>query len=256
MRSHPLSLAPEWPFLAVRRGIPLGLALVAMAMALLNSSGRGWLLLLVVACLAEVWPTFARGNSYQRNRRTIVRWDGFWTLAFRPVARFLDREEAWILSFCAWNNRRVQEIFRARPARNALILLPHCIQLARCKADLFEDPKNCFECGLCPVGDALKAGLNNRWSVRISNRSHKAYREAREFHPDLIVAVSCADRLLKGLTKLAEVPSFVIPLQLPHGMCVDTSFSVPNLIAAMDSLMEPLAAEPSKVQPLRREGIA
>lgn len=227
-----------------------------MVAALLHSAGRGWLLLLVVGCTAEVWPTFARGDKYLRNRRAIVRRDGFWTLAFRPLARFLGREEAWILSFCAWNNRRVREVFEQRPARNALVLLPHCIQLARCKADIFEDPKNCFECGLCPVGDTFESGLRNRWNIRISNRSHKAYREAREFRPDLIVAVSCADRLLKGLTKLAEVPSFVIPLQLPHGMCVDTTFSVPNLIAAMEHLVEPRMAEPSKVQPLHREGIA
>ena len=256
MRSQLLLPAPEWPFLAVRRGLPLGLAFLSMLAALLHSPSRGWLLVLAVGCCAEVWPTFKRGEAYLRNRRSIVRWDGFWTLAFRPLARLLGCEDAWILSFCAWNNRRVQQIFEARPARNALILLPHCIQLARCKADLFEDLKNCYECGLCPVGDTFEAGLKNRWSVRISNRSHKAYREAREFRPDLIVAVSCADRLLKGLTKLAEVPCFVLPLQLPHGMCVDTTFSVPNLMAAMEKLVEPRQAEPAKVQPLHREGIA
>lgn len=256
MAARELSHAPEWPFLAVRRGIPLGLALLALLAALLDTVGRGWLLLLAVGCIAEVWPTFTSGNSYLRNRRTIVRWDGFWTLALRPVARFLGHEDGWILSFCAWNNRRVEAIFKAQPARNALILLPHCIQMARCKADLFADPKNCYECGLCPVGDTLEASLHNRWNVRISNRSHKAYRDAREFQPDLIVAVSCSDRLLKGLTKLAEVPCFVLPLHLPHGMCVDTTFSVPNLVAAMENLVERKSTEPAKIQPLYREGIA
>ena len=248
--------APTWPFLAVRRGLPLGIATLAMAAALGHHAWQGWFLLLGVVCLAEVWPTFTHGDTYLRNRRTMVWWDGLWTHAFRPLARLLGREDAWILSFCAWNNRRVQEVFEARPARNALILLPHCIQLARCKADIFEELKNCYECGLCPVGDTFEAGLRNRWNLRISNRSHKAYREAREFQPDLIVAVSCADRLLKGLTKLAEVPCFVVPLQLPHGMCVDTTFSVPSLLAAMEALVEPRAAESAKIQPLHREGIA
>lgn len=234
--------------------MPLGLALLAMIGAFLHSPGRGWLVLIAVGFLAEVWPSFKHGEAYLRNRRAIVRWDGFWTTAFRPVARFLGMEETWVLSFCAWNNRRVQEVFETRRAKNALILLPHCIQMARCKADIFEDPKNCYECGLCPVGDTLEASLKNRWNVRISNRSHKAYRDAREFHPDLIVAVSCSDRLLKGLTKLAEVPCFVLPLQLPHGMCVDTTFSVPNLITAMDNLVEPRTTTPAKIQPL--EGIA
>lgn len=256
MPLHLPAPAPEWPFLAVRRGLPIGLAALALGAAWLDGGNRGWFLLAAVGCLAEVWPTFRRGASYLRHRRAIVRWDGAWTFAFRPLARLLGREEAWILSFCAWNNRRVREVFETRPARNALILLPHCIQLARCKADIFEDLKQCYECGLCPVGDVLESSLRERWNVRISNRSHKAYREAREARPDLIVAVSCADRLLKGLTRLAEVPSYVLPLQLPHGMCVDTQFRVPHLVAAMETLVERRTEGEAKVRPLHREGIA
>ena len=69
------------------------------------------------------------------------------------------------------------------------------------------------------------------------------------------MAVSCTDRLLKGLTKLPEIPSYVIPLTLPHGMCVDTEFSMPHLLAAMEALVEP--RRPSgEIQTLQREGIA
>ena len=88
----------------------------------------------------------------------------------------------------------------------ALVLLPHCIQMARCKADVLTDLGNCYECGLCSVGDLLPLQLERGWATRITNRSHKAYREARDYRPDLIVAVSCSDRLLKGLVKLPEIP--------------------------------------------------
>ena len=255
---EPRSLPPEraWPFLAIRRGIPLGLAVAGIIAALLHTGGRGWLLLFSVACLAEVGPTFKRRDSYLKNRRTIIRWDGFWVTAFRPLARLLHRENLWIMSFCAWNNQKVREAFEARPARKALLLLPHCIQMARCKASILEELSHCHECGLCPIGDTLQASVLARWDLRITNRSHKAYREAREFRPDLIVAVSCADRLIKGLIKLPEVPVYAIPLQLPHGMCVDTTFSVPHLSAALAVLAEPKHEIETKVRPLRREGIA
>lgn len=256
METRALPLERTWPFLAVRRGVPLGLALAGLVSALLHAGGRGWMLLFAVACLAEAGTTFKRGDSYLKNRRAIIRWDGFWVMAFRPLARLLGREEAWVLSFCAWNNRRVREAFEARRARKALVLLPHCIQMARCQAPILEDLSNCHKCGLCPVGDYLEASLVGRWDARISNRSHKAYREAREFHPDLIVAVSCADRLLKGLVKLPEVPVYAIPLQLTHGMCMDTNFSVPRLRAAMEVLVEPRPDAQGKVRPLRQEGIA
>ena len=236
------------PFLWVRRGLPLAGAALALLVAVLHPAGLGWWLLLAAASLAIAWPTFARGDAYLRHRISIIRWDGRWAKAFRPLARLLGKEEAWILAFTAWNNARVREVFEARRASRPLVLLPHCIQMAKCAAPILTDLSKCHQCGLCPVGDVLESTLERVWDARITNRSHKAYREAREFRPDLIVAVSCTDRLLKGLTKLPEVPAYVIPLHLPHGMCVDTEFSVPHLVAAMDALVEPKAR--GNVQPL------
>lgn len=258
MTQRPLPLESPRLFIAVRRGVPLALAAVLMALAILEPARlgwpRGWLILGAMGCLGEVWPTFKTGRAYARARTAIQRWDAGWVWALRPLFRRLGMEDAWILSFCAWNNHKVRGLFRDAKARKALVLLPHCIQMARCKADVLTDLTSCYECGLCPVGDFLPMQLNLGWETRISNRSHKAYREAREYRPDLIVAVSCTDRLFKGLVKLPEVPCYVIPLQLPHRMCVDTTFSVPHLLAAMENLVEPREAE--RVVPFRREGIA
>jgi len=242
-------------FLLVRRGVPLLGTLLLLLLAAFEPAGRGWYLLGAVALLAEVRPTFMRGKAYLLHRTPIQRWDGLWAKAVRPLARRFRAEDAWILSFCAWNNHRVLGLFRQRKARRALVLLPHCVQLARCKADILTDLGKCYECGLCPVGDLLPLQLERGWESRITNRSHKAYREARDYRPDLIVAVACSDRLLKGLTRLPEIPVYAIPLALPHGMCVDTGFSVPHLMTAMDLLVEPRArAEADKVVPLLREG--
>jgi len=248
-------------FLLVRRGLPMLGILLFLALAALEPMGRGWYLLGAVALAAEIHPTFKRGKGYLEARVPILRWDGLWARALRPLARRLHAEEAWILSFCAWNNHRVRQIFQQRKARRALVLLPHCIQMARCKANVLQDLGNCYECGLCSVGELLPLRIERGWESRISNRSHKAYHAVKEYQPDLMVAVSCADRLFKGLRKLPEIPSYLIPLDLPHGMCVDTGFSVPHLLAAMELLVEPKgrdeeAAGDDKVVPLHREGIA
>lgn len=237
-------------FLWVRRGLPLLGFGVAILASLFHSQALGWWLLAAAACVAILWPTFHRGEAYLRHRIAIIRWDGRWAKAFRPLARLLGKEDEWILSFCAWNNTRVREIFEARHASKPLVLLPHCIQMAKCAAPILTDLGKCHQCGLCPVGDVLESTLEQLWDARITNRSSKAYREARDFRPDLIVAVSCTDRLLKGLTKLPEVPAYVIPLHLPHGMCVDTEFSYPHLVAAMDALVEPKATP--NIQPLKQ----
>ena len=239
-------------FLWVRRGIPLAAGSAFLLWAALHPGARGWWLLGAVTALAAAWPSFLSRAAYLRNRAAIMRQDGLWAYAFRPLARWLGQEDAWILSFCGYHNRRVREAFAGRRARRALVLLPHCIQLARCRAPILEDLTSCHDCGLCPVGDYMLASQLARWEGRITNRSHKAYREAREFRPDLIVAVSCTDRLIKGLTKLPEIPTYVLPLTLPHGMCVDTDFSVPHLMAAMEQLVQPVPP-PAQVQPLARE---
>jgi hypothetical protein len=243
-------------FLLVRRGLPLLGAVLFLVLAALYPAARGWHLLAMVALLAEVGPSFKRGRSFLAARSAIQRWEGYWARALRPLARRLKLEDAWVLSFCAWNNRRVAEAFRARKARRALVLLPHCIQMARCKAEVQTDLGKCYECGLCGVGELLPLRLQGGWETRLTNRSHKAYLEAREYRPDLIVAVACGDRLLKGLTRLPEVPSYVIPLELPHGMCVDTAFSVPHLLAVMEQLVRPRVEGGAKVVPLRRGEIA
>ena len=248
-------------FLAFRRGIPVALALAALIGAILVPHARLPFLVLAIACLVELWPTFKQGRRYQRDRVSIVRHEGLWVKALRPLARLLGRETDWVLSFCAWNNLQVGRLFEAERARKALVLLPHCIQLASCKAEILTDLTNCRTCGLCPVGDVLENALAERWDVRIANRSHKAYRQAREFAPDLMVAVSCTDRLLKGLLKIPDVPSLAIPLGLPHGMCVDTTFSPSLMVAAMEAYVEPKPepkseASSSNIQPLHREDIA
>lgn len=238
-------------FLLVRRGIPLALGVAGLLAALFEPVGRGWYLLLGLGCFAEVWPTFKSGEDYLRSRPASIRHDGAWVGAFRPLARVLGREEAWLLSFFAWNNRKLREHFEVHPARKPLVLLPHCIQAAHCRAQVLDGLDHCFACGRCSVGDLLPSLQAQAWDCRIANRSHKAYHDARAFAPDLILAVSCSDRLVKGLLRLPEVPSYVIPLQLPHGMCVDTSFSVPHLEAAMAALAEP--RRDAKVQPLQRQ---
>ena len=84
-------------FLAVRRGLPLLVAAVALLAAAFHLEGRGWWMLACVAGLAAAWPTFLGGPAYLRSRSAIMRWDGLWALALRPLARWLGQEDAWIL---------------------------------------------------------------------------------------------------------------------------------------------------------------
>lgn len=238
-------------FLAMRRGMPICLAFLGFLCAGLFRSYRGWWLLLSVACIVEVAQSFRRGAAYLKHMAAIVHRDGLWVKAVRPLARAFGCEEAWLRSFLAWNNRRVEEAFAGGLAQRALILLPHCVQLASCRLEVTEELGRCHQCGRCPLGDVLESSMAEAWEVRIFNRSHKAARFAKEYQPDLMVAVSCTDRLLKGILKLPDKPCFAIPLDLCHGMCVDTAFDTALLDEAMARLVRPRSEASRKVQPLR-----
>lgn len=237
------SINRVWFFLFVRRGLPLLAFCLALGLALMEPGRRGWWLLFSLLCLAEVWPSFFQGDGYLRNRPAIIKQDGLWVAIFRPIFRFLKLEDAWILSFCAWNNRRVRALFKARPTRRVLVLLPHCIQLSRCKLDILSDPILCRRCGLCPVGDCIEYANERCLELRISNRSHKAYLEVRDFKPDLVIGISCYTRLLKGIVKMPDVPCYAIPVSLPYGMCVDTQMDVSHLKAVLDECACPDCSE-------------
>jgi len=193
----------------------------------------GWALLAAVALAAEVGATFNIGGIYLVRRQMIVRWDGYWLQALRPLFKSTNMEESWLRSFCAWNNKRVSGAFSTKKVGKVVLLLPHCIQLVGCSADIAENIQACSMCGKCIVDSIAKAASKYNWDVRVSPRSHIAYTEARKSSPDLIIAIACSDRLVKGLIKLYKIPSYTIPLELPHGMCVNTTFDFQRLSQVM-----------------------
>jgi hypothetical protein len=239
-------------FLLFRRGIPLLGIAVSLAAIALHPASLGWALMASIALVAELGTTFHAGKLYLSKRQAIILWDGYWLKILRPFFRLINMEEAWLRSFCEWNNQRVMRAFRGKPKRKAMVLLPHCIQATKCKAPVVNSLQSCLKCGKCVVEDAAQEAAKRNWDVKISPRSRAAYIEARKFHPDIIIAIACTDRLVKGLIKLPEIPSFTIPLDLPHGMCVDTTFDFQRLLQVMDAFAE-TRSRPN-IQPLKISG--
>jgi hypothetical protein len=237
-------------FLIFRRGIPLAGIALSVAAFVNFPEYIGWALLASIAILADLQSTFNSGGLYLAKHRAIVRWDGHWLQALRPFFRVLRLEDKGLLSFCAWNNQRVWKALAGRQSLNALALLPHCIQSTKCSAKVVEDVQSCTRCGACIIGNIADATQKCEWDVRIAPRSREAYAQARKSRPDIVVAVACPDRLAKGLFKLPEIPSLAIPLELPHGMCIDTAFDFQRLARAMAQF--PNQAQAPKIQPLKR----
>jgi hypothetical protein len=242
-------------FLFFRRGIPLlGIAL-SLALAATRPASLGWALIASVALMAELGATFHSGKLYLSKRPAIILWEGYWLKMLRPILGLFGLEEALIRSFCEWNNQRVLDALQEKKHVKKLkpmLLLPHCIQATSCKAPVADNLQSCHRCGRCAAESVADGAAKMGWHAIISPRSRAAYADARKFHPNIIVAVACPDRLVKGLVNLPEIPSFAIPLELPHGMCIDTAFDIERLSAIMDAFAGEGRAQ--NIQPLKISG--
>ena len=225
-------------FLLVRRGVPTVCILLLLMLIILEPSWQIWHFIGIIALLIEIKLTFMKGSTYLKNRSILLNWDKIWVSILRPIIRYTRVEEDWLLSFCNWNNYRIQQAFQFQRAKRVLLLLPHCIQMVQCSANILHDLNKCYNCGLCNISSLVP--LQGKYNLKscINNRSHKTYKYARQYKPDLIIAIGCLDRLFKGLVRLSEIPSYVIPLNLNHGMCVNTSFNIDHLVTAIDTLVE------------------
>ena len=222
---------------SLRLGLPVFVMLTSIFLFFKSTNNfASWYLLLSFLAFVLLEFSLREDARYIDSHASIMRVDLLFLDFIRPIFRIINKEELLLLSFFKWNNEKVYQSFLHNKSRRTLLLLPHCIQWSNCSAPILDQISSCYNCGLCPIENLVEDSARERWDVRVTNRSYKAYIEAKKSNPDLIVAVSCVDRLLKGIRKLASYPSFLIPLELPHGMCVNATFNYNYLESAMSVL--------------------
>ncbi|MFZ9834899.1 MAG: DUF116 domain-containing protein [Holophagaceae bacterium] len=224
-------------FKVLRLGIPFSSLVASLYLFVVTQDNyASWFLILSIISIILMELGMREGDRYIASHSSVMRVDLFFVDIFRPFFKLIKNEETFLMSFFKWNNEKVSRSFVNTKSRKTLLLLPHCIQWSNCTAPILEEMSSCYNCGSCHIETLVEDSVQEQWNVRITNRSYKAYIEAKKSNPDLIVAVSCTDRLLKGVRKLSSYPSFLIPLELPFGMCVDATFNYNHLSSAMSLL--------------------
>lgn len=151
----------------------------------------------------------------------------------RAVGLVGDKTDPLLRLFLQANNASVRALYRHHKPKKLVILLPHCVVWTRCPKKVIKDLASCTECDLCQMEEIL--GLADRASlpVAIAIRSDEAYEQARGMGPDLTLAVACDDRLVKGITRVPELPAFALPLHLPKEACHDNLVDLSGLHEAL-----------------------
>ena len=139
----------------------------------------------------------------------------------RILRPFGNLEQSYIDRLADAQNRRVHEFLKGSNPSSILLIMPRCVKLTGCRADVQNSLSQCRECRLCPLGDVAR--LCARFEIRalVAFRSHIAFDLARKCKPDLIIATACHDRLIKALSSVPEYPALLAPLTDMQKQCVN-----------------------------------
>ncbi|MFQ5670317.1 MAG: DUF116 domain-containing protein [Acidobacteriota bacterium] len=163
----------------------------------------------------------------------------FLRILLRAVRIVGDKTDPVLRSYVRANNAAVRSLYRRRKPENILILLPHCVVYSRCPKKVVKDLSRCTDCDLCQMEGILGLSDRSRLPTGIAVRSAEAYSQARALGPDLTLAVACDDRLVKGITRVPELPAFALPLHLPEESCHDNLVDMGGLREAMSYFLGP-----------------
>ena len=191
---------------------------------LVLGSVLGGLSLLMVGGLGLLVLTLLTGRDLffsQRLRRLVIRYifPGIISLG-RLLGVNCDSLQR---SFIVLNNRLV----RARELRvssdEALILLPHCIQLFDCELRITGDVNRCTRCGRCDIGELSVVAKQYGVDIAVATGGTLARKIIVEKKPRFILAVACERDLTSGIRDSYPLPVIGVLNHRPNGPCFNTT---------------------------------
>ena len=160
---------------------------------------------------------------------------------------FGNLEQKYINRLADNQNRRVHEYLADSRPSTVLLIMPRCVKLTGCKADVQNSLTQCLGCHLCPLGDVARLCSQFEIKALVAFRSHIAFALAREHKPDLIIATACHDRLVKALSSVPEYPALLAPLAGMEKQCINAGVDLDWLedqlanLTRMNASLKPVA---------------
>ena len=181
-------------------------------------------------------------------------------LVFRPVmllGRLFDIERERIeRSFIEISNHIVRgrhiEVF----PNQLLILLPHCLQLDRCRHKITHRIENCRRCGVCPIGDLARLAEYYEVNIAVVPGGTLARKVIKSLKPRAVLAVACERDLVSGIQDVFPMPVIGVLNDRPQGPCCNTIVDLDALERGIRSLLRPQSLSPpaSLSRPPRSSG--
>lgn len=145
-----------------------------------------------------------------------------------------------------FNNKLVIQKLGGKRLRNALLLVPFCIQRRSCPHHVAWNTENCVNCGRCAIGGLREVAKKRGMVMRVAIRSMFAPMFVREVKPSLVLAIACEHELLSGLLRIHPIACYGVFNTRPEGPCKNTRVNFRSLEAAVKHLVNHTAPDPSR----------
>ena len=111
----------------------------------------------------------------------------------------------------------------------ALILLPHCLQLASCPHKITFDLNNCKRCGACVITEFMALSEEIDIDIFVATGGTAARKVIRQTRPEFVIAVACERDLLSGIEETLSIPVIGIINERPNGDCYNTTVDISQI---------------------------
>lgn len=138
-------------------------------------------------------------------------------------------------SFIALNNQLVRGRKLRVSASQAIILLPHCIQLHECAIKVTGDIEKCLHCGKCDIGDLADLAQSRGVEIAVATGGTLARKILMEKRPRFVLAVACERDLTAGIRDAYPLPVYGVFNRRPQGPCYNTVIDLAEVKRALDA---------------------
>jgi len=201
----------------------VGLSNIHPAMPLIFGLLLGVLALVVVGGLSLLVLTLLTGKDLffsERLRKIVIRY------IFPGIINLgkllgVDRDTLQ-QSFIALNNQLVRAKKLQVTPEQALILLPHCIQLFDCDIKITGDIQKCVRCGRCDISGLAEIAVERGIDIAVATGGTLARKIIVDKRPRFILAVACERDLTSGIRDSYPLPVIGVLNHRPNGPCFNT----------------------------------
>ncbi len=127
---------------------------------------------------------------------------------------------------------------RRVPAKNILLLIPHCLQQSLCKQNIIGDIDQCAHCGKCNIHELIALRDELGVQCHLVGGGREAVARTKQPEVKIILAVACEKELASGIVAAFPKAVFAVPNTRPEGPCKNTRVDVDRVRQELENLIE------------------